>query len=290
MTANQSSGRRSQRVATRRQLRSQLFVRSTGQRVRASGSRSFGRRRLPRRMVGTPGSTGSPRGRRRSLIMGSIPRWRSWRRNSAPSYPRSAHSSLGLRPQARSSSTNASRCRRSFSLPGPMRIANGAPAASSARWKRLPERPRSERPIVSPPFSHPPARRPRSPATSPPIPPARSAPACARAGAPTHPRAATRGSDASRSAPTATPPPRRQLLPGHRIAQGVQDPLQTGAVVVSAPARVAEATLHLRDQRLHLHPQAIGHPPGTRSRCHHPSSSTMTADVFATRRLVPSFR
>jgi hypothetical protein len=84
MTASQCSGRRSQRVATRRQLRSQLLVRSTGQRLRPSGSRGLGRRRLARRTVGVPGGACCP-GRRRSLIIGSSPRWRSCRRSSAPS-------------------------------------------------------------------------------------------------------------------------------------------------------------------------------------------------------------
>ncbi|HEX6679394.1 MAG TPA: hypothetical protein VF063_01995 [Gaiellaceae bacterium] len=65
MTASQSSGRRSQRVSTRRQARSQLFVRSTCQRLRACGSRLFSRRRLPRQIswTGVPAAIGSPRRR-----------------------------------------------------------------------------------------------------------------------------------------------------------------------------------------------------------------------------------
>jgi len=78
ITASQSSGRRSQRVSTRRQARSQLFVRSTGQRWRASGSRVFTRRRLPRQIsrTGAPAGIGSPL-RRGLLIRGSIARSRS---------------------------------------------------------------------------------------------------------------------------------------------------------------------------------------------------------------------
>jgi hypothetical protein len=84
ITASQSSGRRSQRVPTRRQLRSQLFVRSIGQRLLRSGSRGRGRGMFARRTVGVPGGTGCP-ARRRSLIFGSTPRRRSCRRSSAPS-------------------------------------------------------------------------------------------------------------------------------------------------------------------------------------------------------------
>ncbi len=84
MTASQSSGRRSQRVATRRQLRSQLLVRSTGQRWRACRSAAFVRRRLPRQTsrVGVPGGIGSPL-RRGRLICGAIPRRRSSASSSA---------------------------------------------------------------------------------------------------------------------------------------------------------------------------------------------------------------
>jgi hypothetical protein len=62
MTACQSSGRRSQRVATRRQLRSQLLVRSTCQRCRPCGSAPLIRWRLPRQTlrVAVPGGIGSP--------------------------------------------------------------------------------------------------------------------------------------------------------------------------------------------------------------------------------------
>ena len=84
MTASQSSGRRSQRVATRRQLRSQLLVRSMGQRWRALGSGVFVRRRRPRQtsVVGVPAGIGSP-ARRGLLMCGSIPRAHSCAVNSA---------------------------------------------------------------------------------------------------------------------------------------------------------------------------------------------------------------
>jgi hypothetical protein len=75
MTASHSSGRRSQRVATRRQLRSQLLVRSTCQRWRPCGSALFVRFRLPRQTwrVAIPGGIASPL-RRGRLICGAIPR------------------------------------------------------------------------------------------------------------------------------------------------------------------------------------------------------------------------
>ena len=84
MTASQSSGRRSQRVATRRQLRSQLFVRSTCQRCRPCGSAPLIRWRLPRQTlrVGVPAGIGSPL-RRGRLIRGAIPRRLSCASSSA---------------------------------------------------------------------------------------------------------------------------------------------------------------------------------------------------------------
>jgi hypothetical protein len=84
MTACQSSGRRSQRVATRGQLRSQLFVRSTCQRCRPCGSAPLSRWRLPRQTlrVAVPGGIGSPL-RRGRLIRGAIPRCLSCASSSA---------------------------------------------------------------------------------------------------------------------------------------------------------------------------------------------------------------
>src|SRR5207248_1176611 len=89
-------------------------------------------------------------------------------------------------------------------------------------------RPRKERPVCAPPFSHRRARHRRSPATSRRALPARAAPASAQAAAPRPPPAATRGSAASRSGRRAIPPlaaarpraprsaPRTRSLPGKR--------------------------------------------------------------------------
>jgi hypothetical protein len=73
-------------MAIRRFAFSQAVVRSTGQRLRVSGSRVRSSRRRPRATsrVGSPAGIGSP-GRRRLLIRGSIRRWRSACASAAPS-------------------------------------------------------------------------------------------------------------------------------------------------------------------------------------------------------------
>jgi hypothetical protein len=65
-------------------LCSQAFVRSTGQRSRASGSGVFARRRRPRQIIRACGGGGWPRGRFLE-IRGSIERSRSCSRSASVS-------------------------------------------------------------------------------------------------------------------------------------------------------------------------------------------------------------
>ncbi len=81
----------------------------------------------------------------------------------------------------------------------------------------------------------------------------------------------------------------RQRPPRDPMPQHIQNPLQTRAIVHPLAARIPKTPLHPRQQRLHLPPQPIRHPP--RLRCHHNlQQSTTTADEFATATPVPAFR
>src|SRR3954451_6588012 len=60
-----------------------------------------------------------------------------------------------------------------------------------------------------------------------------------------------------------------QLLPRNRIADHVQDALETRPVIVAFAARIAIAPLDRRDQLTHLRPDPIRNPIRSPPRCHH---------------------
>src|SRR5437867_8244959 len=80
----------------------------------------------------------------------------------------------------------------------------------------------------------------------------------------------------------------RQMPPGDPGVQHEQDPLQRLPVRQSLATREAEASLHLRQQRLQQLPQRVRDDP-RRDGHRHPPSLTTGADGFAAAAAVPSY-